>query len=90
MARFGNPQGTGPALEPILTADQIKVEIKDKRGADAGPKNAPAYVVVSTVNYTVDTLHNKIAFDGKPFLQFPYIGQYAPAESERTASSSKK
>src|SRR5438067_9865578 len=71
MARFGNPQGTGPVLEPGLSADQIKVEIKGKNGADAGAGNPPAYVIVSTSNYSVDVLYNEISFAGKPFLQFP-------------------
>ena len=83
MARFGSPDGTGVLLEPGLTADQIQVEIKDKNGDDAGPANVPAYVIVSTANYSVDGVLKKIDFGGKPVLQFPYLGQYAPAESER-------
>jgi len=83
VARFGNPQGTGPLLEPGLSADQIKVEIKAKNGADAGPRNAPAHVIVSTANYSVEALYKELSFSGKPFLQFPYLGNYAPAESER-------
>jgi hypothetical protein len=82
MARYGNPQGTGELLEPGLSADQIKVEIKDRNGVDAGPSNAPAYVVVSTAGFAIDALHKKIVFEGKPILQFPYLGHYAPASSE--------
>jgi Flp pilus assembly protein TadG len=77
---YGNSAGTGPLIEPGLTASQIDVEIKDSSGNNADSTHVPNYVTVSTVNYSVNAVVGSFNFNGKPFVQFPYLGRYAPAE----------
>lgn len=78
--RFGNPDGSGSLIEPGLTAAQIDVQIKDKNGVDADASHVPSYVTVTTVNYSVDAVVTTFNFNNKPFVKFPYVGRYAPAE----------
>jgi hypothetical protein len=85
MVRFGNPDGSGNLIEPGLTAAQLDVQIKDKNGADADDTHVPAYVIVSTSTgtpYAVDAVFSTFTFSGKPVVRFPYIGEFAPAETE--------
>ncbi len=82
MVRFGAPDGTGSVIEPGLTAAEVDVEIKDANDVNADATHPPSYVTVSTLNYTVDAVFTKFSFSGKPILRFPYIGRYAPQESE--------
>jgi len=77
---YGNSAGTGNLMEPGLTAAQIDVEIKDAAGNNADATHVPSYVTVTTANYSVAGLTGNTSFDGKPFVQFPYVGRYAPAE----------
>jgi Flp pilus assembly protein TadG len=77
---YGNSAGTGNLIEPGLTAGQIDVEIKDASGNDADATHVPSYVNVTTVNYSVNAVVTSFSFNGKPFVQFPYVGRYAPAE----------
>jgi Flp pilus assembly protein TadG len=77
---YGNSAGTGSLIEPGLTASQIDVEIKDSSGNNADSTHTPSYVSVSTVNYSVDVVVTSLNFNGKPYVRFPYLGRYAPAE----------
>ena len=80
MMMYGNPDGSGTLIEPGLKASEIDVEIKDSSGNDAGPSNVPSYVTVTTVGYSVDAVVTTFSFSNKPFVQFPYVGRWAPAE----------
>jgi Flp pilus assembly protein TadG len=82
VVRYGNPAGTGTLLQPELTADQVNVKIKDRNGNDADSTHTPSYVEVATVGYSVDAVVTTISFNGKPYVRFPYVGIYAPAETE--------
>jgi Flp pilus assembly protein TadG len=85
MVRFGNPDGSGTLIEPGLTDAQLDVQIKDKAGVNADDTHVPAYVIVSTSTatpYTVDAVFTTFTFSGKPVVRFPYIGEFAPAETE--------
>jgi Flp pilus assembly protein TadG len=82
MVRYGNPAGTGTVLEPGLTADQVSVKIKDRHGSDADATHTPSYVEVATSGYSVNAIVTTINFNGKPYVRFPYVGVYAPAETE--------
>jgi Flp pilus assembly protein TadG len=77
---YGNSAGTGHLIEPGLTAGQIDVEIKDAGGNDADATHIPSYVYVSTLNYSLNAVITNFTFSGKPVVQFPYVGRYAPAE----------
>ena len=77
---YGNSDGTGTLIEPQLTAAQLDVQIKDSAGNDADATHVPNYVTVATLNYTVNAVVANVTFNGKPFVRFPYVGRYAPAE----------
>jgi Flp pilus assembly protein TadG len=77
---YGNSAGTGNLIEPRLLASQIDVEIKDAGGNNADATHIPSYVYVTTLNYSVNAVITTFALSGKPFVQFPYVGRYAPAE----------
>jgi|SRR5215471_11882178 len=80
VVMYGNSAGTGTLIEPGLTASQIDVEVKDINGNNADSTHTPSYVYVSTLNYTIDAVVTTFTFNGKPYVQFPYLGRYAPAE----------
>jgi len=42
----------------------------------------PAAVNVSIADYTVDAAFGMFRFTGKPAVEYPFVGRYAPAESE--------
>jgi len=78
--RYGNPEGSGRVMEPGLADAQIDIEIKDKDGNDADDSRVPAYVTVTTANFSVKGVIATFNFTGKPFVQFPYVGRWAPSE----------
>ncbi len=82
VVRYGNPSGTGTVIEPGLTNSQISVAIKTSGGVTADATHTPAYVEVSTVNYSVDAVFTTFNFNGKPTVRFPYLGNYSPAATE--------
>lgn len=47
-----------------------------------GSNGAPSAVDVSIVNYSVDAVFGSFPFNRRPFAEFPYLGRYAPSESE--------
>jgi hypothetical protein len=78
MVVYGDPQpvpGAAPVV-PNLKPDQVEV-----RWVTAGP-GAPSAVDVSIHGYTVDAVFHAFTFDGRPSVEFPYVGRYAPSESE--------
>ena len=68
-----------PGAAPIakgLTPDHIKVEwVQDSSGA-------PEAVHVSVEHYKIDALFGAFEFHGKPSVEFPFVGRYAPSEPE--------
>jgi Flp pilus assembly protein TadG len=79
MVVFGNPQpapGAAPVLKG-LTTDQVEV-----RWAQAGTA-APTAVSVAIKSYTVDAMFKNFTFTGRPAVEFPHAGRYAPAEKEQ-------
>ena len=77
---YGNPAGTGTVIEPGLVAGQLDVEIMDVNGNNADSTHIPTYVYVTTVNYSINAVIQTFNFNGKPVVQFPYVGRYAPNE----------
>jgi hypothetical protein len=59
-----------------LRTDQVEVEwVKDKSGA-------PTAVRVAIHNYPVNALFKTISLEGRPGVEFPFVGRYAPGERE--------
>lgn len=78
MVVYGDAQPSTDASPSVagLKPEQVKVEwVASKDGA-------PQAVDVSIHDYTVDAIFRAYTFDGKPFVEFPFIGRYAPGERE--------
>jgi Flp pilus assembly protein TadG len=78
MVVYGDPQapaGTEP-IAPGLTPQQVDVKwVMDASGA-------PTAVDVSIVNFNVNAVFKTIPFSGRPGVEFPFVGRYAPSERE--------
>ncbi|MDP9114505.1 MAG: pilus assembly protein [Acidobacteriota bacterium] len=78
MVVYGDPQaapGSSPLLPNLKTAH---VEVRWELAGDGTPLN----VNVSIKGYTMDAIYRSYTFDGRPSVQFPYVGKFAPTESE--------
>lgn len=78
MVVYGDarPSNLAPVVAN-LRPDQVEVEwVKDKAGA-------PTAVHVAIRNYPVNAVFKTISLDGRPGVEFPFVGRYAPAEHER-------
>ena len=66
-------------LSPVvanLRPDQVEVDwVKDKTGM-------PTSVHVAIRNFPVNAIFKTINLEGRPGVEFPFVGRYAPAESE--------
>ena len=59
-----------------LKPDQVQVDwVMDESGK-------PASVNVSIVDYTVDAAFGMFRFTGRPAVEYPFVGRFAPAETE--------
>lgn len=75
---YGDPTpapGAAPVV-PNLTPDNVQVKWT------AEGSGAPEAVDVSITGYTVDAIFNSMKLDGRPSVEFPYVGRYAPSERE--------
>jgi Flp pilus assembly protein TadG len=80
MAVFGNPSPAADAI-PIaagLTTQQVQVDYV--AGEQGG---APTAVDVSISNYAVRAVFGSFTFNKRPLAEFPFVGRYAPSESEQ-------
>lgn len=79
MVVYGDAQpanGATPAVAHLLP-EQVDVSwTKDRSGA-------PEWVAVSIHEYTVDAVFTKFTFHGRPGVEFPFVGKFAPSERER-------
>jgi len=68
--------GTPPQVAN-LRPEQVRVEwIKDQSG------DKPGFVDVSIADYSVDAAFGMFQFTGRPAVEYPFVGRYAPSESE--------
>src|SRR5579862_6265021 len=78
MVVFGDAQPV-PGATPVVahfSPDQVDVDwTMDESGA-------PAWVAVSIREFTVDAAFQKFTFRGRPGVEFPFVGKFAPAEHE--------
>ena len=75
---YGNerPAPDAAPVTPDLKPGNVLVNwVKDSSGA-------PSAVDVTLVHYSVGAVFGSFTFDHRPFAEFPYIGRYAPSESE--------
>jgi hypothetical protein len=78
MVAFGDSRPAPDALPQVanLKPEQVRVEwVMDESGK-------PAAVSVSIVDYTVDAAFGMFRFTGKPAVEYPFVGRFAPSESE--------
>ncbi|HSP68400.1 MAG TPA: TadE family protein [Bryobacteraceae bacterium] len=72
--------GTPPQVAN-LRPEQVRVEwIPVSNNDDSGEK--PGFVDVSIADYTVDAAFGMFRFTGRPAVEYPFVGRYAPGESE--------
>lgn len=77
MVVYGDarPSNLTPVV-PNLRPDQVEVVwLKDKSGE-------PTAVHVAIRAYPVNAVFKTISLDGRPGVEFPYVGRYAPGERE--------
>jgi len=79
MVVYGDTQpGLGAeAVVPNLTPEQV-----DVRWVPGDPGAAPSAVDVSIHQYTVDGVFRAFTFSGRPSVEFPFVGRFAPSEHE--------
>jgi Flp pilus assembly protein TadG len=73
---YGNPDGSGNLQVPQLTSGNVAVTFN----LDAA--GVPTTVNVAVNSFTVDAVFKAFTFTGKPSSTYPYVGRYAPNESE--------
>jgi Flp pilus assembly protein TadG len=81
MVVYGDPHPDASAVPvvPGLKTDEIEVKWKF---ADNKP-GAPEFVDVRVQRHPVNAIFGSFTFAGRPTVEFPYLGPYAPSESER-------
>jgi len=73
--------GTPPQVANLLP-EQVRIEwIPVSNNDDSGDK--PGSVDVSIADYTVDAAFGMFRFTGRPAVEYPFVGRYAPSESEQ-------
>ena len=79
MVVYGDSRPAPNALPQVanLKPEQVQVDwVMD----DSGTK--PAAVNVTIVDYTVDAAFGMFRFTGKPAVEYPFVGRFAPGETE--------
>lgn len=82
MVRYSTPDGSGMLIVPGVTDANVVVDITDQDGNPADNTRTPAFVTVSTANFAINSIFATKTFNGKPSVTFPYLGRYAPTETE--------
>ena len=78
MVVYGDarPAPDAAPVVPNLKPEQVDVQwVMDGTGSPSG-------VAVSISNYTIDAVFKAFPFHGRPGVEFPYVGHYAPSENE--------
>lgn len=70
------PEKDSAPVVANLSPDNVQVNfVMDKSGN-------PVRVNLTLANYKVDAVFQTYDFSGRPFVEFPYTGRYAPTERE--------
>ena len=75
---YGDSQ---PAPDAAPVVPNLKPEQVEVRWVSSGA-DAPQAVDVAIRGYTIDGVFRAFTLDGRPSVEFPFVGRYAPAESE--------
>jgi hypothetical protein len=78
MVVYGDARPADGAVPQVvhLKPEQIQVEwVMDESGK-------PAEVNVSVADYTVDAAFGMFRFAGRPAVEYPFVGRFAPSETE--------
>jgi hypothetical protein len=79
MVVFGDPRPPADAAPVVkgLTIDSVEVRWVREDGA------APSAVGVAIKSFTVDAMFKSFTFAGRPAVEFPHAGRFAPGEKEQ-------
>ena len=78
MVAYGDARPAPNAVSQVanLKPEQVQVDwVMDESGK-------PASVNVSIADYTVDAAFGMFRFTGRPAVEYPFVGRYAPGENE--------
>jgi Flp pilus assembly protein TadG len=78
MVVYGDPQPAPDARPAVagLTPDQVEVRwVKNGAGE-------PEAVGIAVREYQIDAVFKTFTFTGRPAVEFPFVGRYAPTEHE--------
>ncbi len=76
---YGDAQPSPEATPVVPKLTPAEVEVRWQLAGDGAPLN----VNVAIKGYTTDAIFRSFTFDGRPSVQFPYVGKYAPGEREQ-------
>lgn len=79
MVVYGDAQPTPGATPVVPKLMPSQVEVRWELAGDGAPLN----VNVAIKGYTMDAIFRAFTFDGRPSVEFPYVGKYAPTEREQ-------
>ncbi len=79
MVVYGDAQ---PAADAAPVVANLMPEQVDVRWV-MGSAGAPEAVNVSIRNFTVNAVFKSFTFSGRPGVEFPYLGKYAPSGHEQ-------
>ncbi len=83
MVVFGDPHPSGDAAPMAAGLKPEQVEVKwVAEDAGAPTSGAPQAVDVSISGYNVNAIFGALKLDGRPSVEFPFVGRYAPTEHE--------
>jgi len=78
MVVYGDPQPSADAVPVVPKLTPHHVEVRWLLAGDS----APVSVNVTIKGYTMDAIFRSFTFEGRPSVEFPYVGKYAAAERE--------
>ena len=79
MVVYGDAQPSPDAAPVVPKLTPAEVEVRWDLAGDGTPLN----VNVAIKGYTTDAIFRSFTFDGRPSVQFPYVGKYAAGGRER-------
>ena len=79
MVVYGDPQPAADAIPVVagLTPEQVGVTWVP---GDFG--DAPEAVDIKITHFPIEAAFGVVALDGRPAVEFPFVGRFAPAEQE--------
>ncbi len=83
MVVFGNPHPAPDAAPVLKGLSTDKVEIRWVQAAGENSAAAPMAVAVAIKSFDVDAVFKRFTFTGRPAVEFPHVGRFAPAEKEQ-------